>query len=193
MGLSHTRMNSQSHPLHIDGIKMLGSWGMLGITFCPGKKDAHSRSGPWDRDLDADLDLIKAWPAAAVVTLIEPHEFEFLGVGGLGEGVRQRGMKWYHLPIRDVSVPDVQFEQRWQTAGPELLETLKQGDGIVIHCRGGLGRAGLVAARLLIETGVPADKAIRCVRAARPGAIETKEQEDYIMGLRSPHWLAAAL
>ena len=85
MGLSHTRMTSQSHPLHIDGIKMLGSWGMLGITFCPGKKDAHSRSGPWDRDLDADLDLIKAWPAAAVVTLIEPHEFELLGVGGLGE------------------------------------------------------------------------------------------------------------
>ena len=193
MQSNRQKMTSQSHPLHIDGIKMLGSWGMLGITFCPGKKDAHSYSGVWDRDLDADLDLIQAWPAAAVVTLIEPHEFELLEVEGLGEGVMQRGMRWYQLPIRDVSVPDAQFERQWEAAGKELFQILKQGDSIVVHCRGGLGRAGLVVARLLIETGFPADKAIRGVRAARPGAIETKEQENYLLRLPTAPWLSARL
>jgi len=185
------RLTSQSHPLRIDGIKMLGPWGTLGITFCPGKKDAHFQSGRWDRDLDTDLDAIKDWGASAVVTLIEPHEFELLGVQGLGEGVTNRGMAWYHLPIRDVSVPNVRFEHQWPEAGKELLQTLKNGENIVVHCRGGLGRAGLVAARLIIETRVPPEKAIRAVRAARPGAIETKEQEDYLLGLPTRPWSVA--
>ena len=171
---------------------MLGPWGQLGITFYPGKKDHHASFGRWNRDLGTDLDAIKAWGASAVVTLIEPHEFELLGVESLGEGVTRRGMSWYHLPIRDVSIPDANFESRWQKTGPLLLEKLKRGESIVVHCRGGLGRAGLVAARLMIETGIPAEKAIRAVRAARPGAIETKEQEDYVLGLPSPPWSVAA-
>jgi ADP-ribosyl-[dinitrogen reductase] hydrolase len=185
------KMTSQSHPLQIGSIKMLGPWGELGLTFCPGKKDKHARFGHWDRDLGTDLDAIKAWGASAVVTLIEPHEFELLGVERLGEGVAKRGMSWYHLPIRDVSIPDANFEGRWQKTGPQLLEKLRSGQSILVHCRGGLGRAGLVAARLIIETRVPADKAIRAVRAARPGAIETKEQEDYVISLPLPSWTSA--
>jgi ADP-ribosyl-[dinitrogen reductase] hydrolase len=53
-------------------------------------------------------------------------------------------------------------------------------NGGITHCRGGLGRAGLVAALLLIETGLEAEAAIRAVRAARPGAIETAAQERYV-------------
>ena len=45
------------------------------------------------------------------------------------------------------------------------------------HCRGGLGRAGMISARLLVESGVEPEVAIAKVRAARPGAIETREQE----------------
>jgi len=185
-GTQTQRLTSQTHPLQIAGIKMLGPWGLIGITFCPGKKDAASRPGIWERDLDTDLDAIKAWGTKSVVTLIEPHEFKLLQVEGLGSGVRARGMSWYHLPIRDVSIPDIQFEQRWPKVSRELLQTLKAGDNVVIHCRGGLGRAGLVTARLLIETGLPPDKVIRGVRAVRPGAIETREQENYLRNLEVP-------
>jgi hypothetical protein len=44
------------------------------------------------------------------------------------------------------------------------------------HCKGGLGRAGMMAARLLVELGVAPEQAIRDVRCARPGAIETPAQ-----------------
>jgi N-dimethylarginine dimethylaminohydrolase len=103
----------------------------------------------------------------------------------LGKEVRRRGMAWFHLPIPDVSVPDADFERAWKSAGDELRSMLKKGDDVVVHCRGGLGRAGTVTARLLVELGMEPKKAITTVRAARPGAIETRDQEKYVLNLRS--------
>jgi adenine-specific DNA-methyltransferase len=37
------------------------------MTFCPGKKQRNSHSGHWDRDLVADLGVIKDWGAEALV------------------------------------------------------------------------------------------------------------------------------
>ncbi len=38
-----------------------------------------------------------------------------------------------------------------------------------------------MAARLLIDSGVAASDAIEQVRTARPGAIETRQQEAYLL------------
>jgi ADP-ribosyl-[dinitrogen reductase] hydrolase len=141
------------------------------------------RGGRWERDLAADLDVIEAWGAVAVVTLIEQHEFQMLGVVALGEQVRSRGIAWYHLPIVDVQAPGARFEAAWLTAGAELTDLLGKGGRLLVHCRGGLGRAGMVAARLLVELGVPAREAVARVRAARPGAIETAAQLEYVLKL----------
>jgi ADP-ribosyl-[dinitrogen reductase] hydrolase len=89
-------------------------------------------------------------------------------------------MIWFHLPIVDVSIPDERFEQEWDVTGQELRSMLSRGLDVLIHCRGGLGRAGTIAARLLIELGVDPTKAIEHVRAVRPGAIETSDQEQYV-------------
>jgi ADP-ribosyl-[dinitrogen reductase] hydrolase len=89
-------------------------------------------------------------------------------------------MSWAHLPIRDMDVPTSPFLSGWPVVRTELLSRLDAGERVVVHCRGGLGRAGLVAALLLMETGPPGEAAIRMVRAARPGAIETAAQERYV-------------
>ncbi len=93
-------------------------------------------------------------------------------------------MKWVHLPIRDVSVPDAKFEAKWATAGLELRTCLRRGGSILIHCRGGLGRTGAIAARLLVELGMDPQGAIDAVRRVRPGAIQTPEQALYVFGCR---------
>jgi hypothetical protein len=77
-------------------------------------------TGYWDRDLDLDLDAIRDWGAAAVVTLLETREFALLRVERLGDEVMRRNMLWFHLPIIDVSTPDSRFEQQWETVGDEL-------------------------------------------------------------------------
>jgi hypothetical protein len=42
-----------------------------------------------------------------------------------------------------------------------LPERLNAGENILVHCRGGLGRAGMIAARSLVETGVDPEDAMK--------------------------------
>ena len=87
------------------------------------------------------------------------------------------------LRIDEVRAPDGRFEELWKSAGPRLREILLDGGKILIHCRGGIGRTGRVAAQLLVELGMPHEKAIKAVRAARYGTIETRDQERYVCSL----------
>jgi protein-tyrosine phosphatase len=176
---------SETHPLWIDAVGTGPGRGSIGITFAPGKHDRHAIGGPWARDLAKDLDAIEAWNAKAVVTLIETHEFRLLAIPDLGAEVQRRGMEWLHLPIRDVSTPGPEFEEQWPAHSKRLRGRLDAGENIVVHCRGGLGRAGMISARLLVESGVEPEAAITRVRAARPGAIETRPQEEWVRGGRA--------
>ncbi len=167
---------SQTHPLQIAEVRASPSHGPIGITFCPGKQDHFALSGAWMRDLKLDLDVIAAWGAKMVVTLVEPTELSTLKVPHLGQEINRRGIAWRHIPIADYSVPDETFEQQWTSQGREIRALLRHGDAVLVHCKGGLGRAGMIAARLLVELGVPSEEAIRSVRLARKGAIETPSQ-----------------
>lgn len=171
---------SETHPLRIDALTLPGG-GQIGITFCPGKHQRDAMTGRWARDLEADLKSIQIWGASVVITLIEDHEFAELSVQGLGDMVRALGMTWHHLPIPDMSVPDPGWEQRWQGVSPSMHALLDHGGQLLIHCKGGLGRAGTVAARLLIERGYAPDDAMAMVRAVRTGAIENALQERYLL------------
>ena len=177
------KRTSLTHPLKIASISAGATLGRVGITFCPGKCDANAATGSWDRDLNLDLDAIRSWGAAAIVTLVEPHELTLLRVERLGEETARRGMRWFHLPIADVSTPDEEFERRWEVEGEEIRALLRGGRDVLVHCRGGLGRAGTIGARLLVELGMQPTEAIQQVRTVRPGAIETFAQERYVRGL----------
>jgi ADP-ribosyl-[dinitrogen reductase] hydrolase len=172
---------STTHPLQIAFLQPLPSSGQVGLTFCPGKKQPHAATGAWDRDLGLDLDAIAAWGAVAVVTLVEEHELRALRVKALGAEVAARHLDWLHLPIADVSVPGPAFEAAWAQVGESLRARLRDGFSVLVHCKGGLGRAGMVAARLLSELGVKPRDAVHQVRAARPGAIETEAQLAYVL------------
>lgn len=172
--------HNRNDTLRIAEIAWPSGHGMIGVTFAPGKTQSGALSGSHARDLAADLDVIAAWNAAAVVTLLEPFELEALRIPTLGEEVRRRFMEWHHHPIVDGDVPDAAFEAAWPDLSSRLRRLLDLGGRVLVHCKGGLGRAGSVAARLLVEAGVPADAAIETVRAARPGAIETLPQERWV-------------
>lgn len=167
---------SHTHPLQIAEVRASPLHGRIGITFCPGKHDHFAHTGAWERDLGIDMDAIAAWGAKRVLTLVEPAELSALKVPQLGLEIRRRGIAWHHLPIADYSVPAQAFEQQWITQGREIREMLRNGDNLLVHCKGGLGRAGMIAARLLVELGMDPEEAIHAVRHARKGAIETPGQ-----------------
>ena len=170
--------NSRNSPLHIAEVLLEPNEGRLGLTMCPGRKDPLCN---WDRDLKEDIRAIRIWGAGIVVTLIEDHEIRTLAIEDLEQQVLANKMDWVHLPILDMNVPDQRFEDRWVSVGPQLHERLDSGDRILIHCRVGLGRTGLVAARMLVERGCDPRIAIRRIRSIRPHAIQTAEQERHVL------------
>ena len=176
-----TPRTSESSPLRVAAVTPGEDHGRIGITMCPGKTDPVGMAGPWTRDLDTDLDAVKRWGATAVVSLITDEELDLLSVRELPGAVRSRHMEWWHAPIPDGRPPGPDFEEAWAVAGEAVRDRLKLGFDVLVHCRGGLGRAGTVAARLLVELGASPDDAIRRVRGARsPHAIETTSQEAHV-------------
>jgi protein-tyrosine phosphatase len=181
-----TSCTSITHPIRIDAVTCEPhAPGEIGITFCPGKFGQSLYGALWARELDADLDAVLAWGPSVVLTLIEDHEIATLRVEGLGKGIQRRGISWQHMPIPDLCAPNRSFEEIWVRGGSLALANLRRGEKVLVHCRGGLGRAGVVACLLLVELGARPAEALQKIRAARPGAVETPAQEQYVMSYRT--------
>jgi ADP-ribosyl-[dinitrogen reductase] hydrolase len=172
---------SITHPLQIGTISF-GGGGALGLTFCPGKKHLGS-TGAWDRDIDTDIATIKTWGANYVISLLEDHEYKELGVEDLpGKMIDEFG-RWLSLPICDKGVPDEEWMQSWKYYKSRIIGELVHGRRILIHCKGGFGRTGLVAAMLLMAVGLNSYQAIALCRTVRANAVENRDQENFLHNL----------
>ncbi|MEX0694293.1 MAG: protein-tyrosine phosphatase family protein [Rhodospirillales bacterium] len=157
---------------------------VFGMVHMPGRNHVDAKGRVWRRNLAEDLDRIEAWGATGMVTLVEDPEFRKLGVPGFADAVTTRRFGWFHMPIPDMQTPGSAFCEAWSRQSADFCKTAR-GGRIVVHCAGGLGRTGMFIAKLLVEAGsLPLD-AIKTVRHARPGAIETLEQEEFILSGRS--------
>lgn len=161
----------------MDG-EALGASGRLGMTILPGVKDL----GRWDRDLGTDLSRLRSHHGAdALVTLLEREEFGRYGVADLLDRAREAGLEVVHFPIKDVSTPRKAQTDEYADLVWRIVGLLREGKTVVVHCRGGLGRTGTVAAAVLVALGQGPDGAIALVRKVRSDrAVETPEQEEYV-------------
>ncbi|MBI5478280.1 MAG: cyclin-dependent kinase inhibitor 3 family protein [Deltaproteobacteria bacterium] len=169
---------SRTDPLRVDVLEgaTLGLPGRLGLTFAPGKKDGTRL---WDRDLDEDLERLReVYGAEVLVTLLEAHELAALGIPDLLERARAHGLETIWFPIRDMSVPSSMDDL--VALVERLGGLLAAGRTVVVHCWGGIGRTGLVAACCLVARGLAPAGAVTLVREARPGSLETPSQEEHV-------------
>lgn len=186
---------SQTHPLRIDVLDLntipeliqnsSHSLGQIGLTFCPGKCHHGLFGDRWERDLNSDIDVIRKWGAHAWINLMEDNDLVSVKLDPniFSDAVKDAGIDYYHLPIVDAGIPDSEFENKWQNQiSNEFCQRLNQGHKLLIHCRGGLGRTGMVVARLMVDMGYDANNAVKLVRYVRQGAIETKAQKLWAKG-----------
>ena len=166
-------------PLVINAVT-LPSGALLGMSHCPGRRGLDSGGRQWARVLDADLQSIQAWGASAVLSLVEPHEFARLGLPDFAQSIARTPLQWLKVPITDMATPGHASLAAWRAQGPALLQALNSGQRVLVHCAAGLGRTGMLVAKLLVLHGVSADEAIAQVRKARPGTIETEAQADWV-------------
>jgi len=175
---------NESDSLTVDLVDVPGVSGRIGMCACPGGRRVRQPDYRPFEDLELDLSTLSALGAKGLVSLIDESELQFLGLDTLPIQVRQHELWWKNLPIQDMAVPNRAFEQRWVAESPALHECLQRGESLIMHCWAGLGRTGMITARLLVEFGLDPRAAVLRVRDARPGTIQTRQQEKYVLKLK---------
>ncbi|MFB9134608.1 cyclin-dependent kinase inhibitor 3 family protein [Vibrio olivae] len=141
------------------------------LTPCPGTKDVG---------LAQSIAQLKQQGVRVVVTALSQQEMDEKGVSSLADEVESAGLQWLHAPIEDDCAPDEAFTKRWRHIAPVIHGVLSQGGKVALHCMGGSGRTGLLAAHVLLEKGWALDEIINQVQALRPGAFTKTIQLEYI-------------
>ena len=140
--------------------------GSLAISQLPGLQGAYA----------ADLAFIRDWKPSIVVSATTRGEHAEARVEALGKDIPESGARWMHLPIEDYGTPNADFMRAWPDARNAILKALRGKGRVLIHCKGGCGRSGMLALRLMVEAGADAVEALLRLRKVRPCAIETDAQ-----------------
>lgn len=137
---------------------------------------ARPRGGDWLRD---DIGSWKRAGIDKVLSLLTPDEERNLDLRNEAAEVTAQGMEFASFPIPDRQIPG--SEARWGEVLEKVTHALSEGRNVVVHCRQGIGRSGLVAACLLVRRGMSPGAAVELVSAARGVPVpETPEQRDWI-------------
>ncbi len=123
-----------------------------------------------------DMPTLRAWQPDMVLSLTGTAEMARLGARGLGTALARAGIVWHHLPIRDFGTPSPQVQAAWPAVSAQARAVLARGGRVLVHCRGGCGRSGMVLLRLMIEVGEHPAPALTRLRRTRPCAVETEAQ-----------------
>jgi len=132
-------------------------------------------------------DEVAGWRDAgldAVVSLLENDEAAQLGLDDEHDIAESKGLQFFSFPIPDRGVPAstgdaLEFLTR-------VTAALGAGENVAVHCRQGVGRSGMLAAALLVTTGMAASEAVDVVTKARGIAVpETSCQVEWLQDLAS--------
>jgi len=125
----------------------------------------------WPYDLNAALEYLQEQGVRVIVTLTERPLRMAL--------IEEFGFEYHHLPVMDFHGPT----QHQIVEFVAIVDRAKAaGKRVVTHCLAGRGRTGSMLAAYLVSQGLSPKDAMADVRRARPGSIESLEQEEAIRG-----------
>ena len=134
-------------------------------------------SGEWIQDEFAG---IAAYGIHRVVSLLEEPEAEEVGLGDEAVLCACYGMEFVSYPIVDRGLPESVEEFSRFIRG--LYDAINRGEATVVHCRAGIGRAGIVAACVLLQAGFDPEKVFAHVSRARGLEVpDTEDQREWVL------------
>ena len=163
----------------VSRVEIPGHKASLLLTAFPGRTSANTFSV---KKIGSVFSLLEKERCSHFLSLVEDDEFSrYCGKAVLEAEAKKRLINWVHLPIADMDIPKNDTLDGLNKIRPKLFEAIKTDRSIAIHCMGGLGRSGTVAAIILADLGIPLQSAIGVVRQFRPGAIETSALENFVL------------
>ena len=151
----------------------IGKKNLLGVSQFPGK----NLQNIFDlSSLLKDLQIIKKQKVKIVVSLLPDNEKNKLGLDDLIWSKEE--VEYIQFPINDFSVPPKKKFNELKKLISFIKENLMLSKYVLIHCNGGKGRSGMVAA--LVLKAMKEKDPIKKVREKVIGAIETEEQEIFV-------------
>ncbi|MBX3052938.1 MAG: dual specificity protein phosphatase family protein [Caldilineaceae bacterium] len=136
----------------------------------------RSRDGEW---LEAEVHAWKDAGIDAAVSLLAPSEEWELGLEREAEVSQSVGIRFFAFPIPDRQTP--RSAEKMHDLTCQLSALLTKGQTVAIHCRQSVGRSALLAAALLVETGVRSDETFGPIARARGCPVsDTPEQRRWV-------------
>jgi protein-tyrosine phosphatase len=161
----------------------------------PGPWRGHLAVIPRPRGGDWLEDEAGAWRRSeidVVVSLLESEEAAELDLVNERQAAESNGIEFISFPIPDRGLPA--STPAALSLLSDIANALEQGKNVAVHCRQSIGRAGLIAAGVLIASGVTPDRALETVTSARGVTVpETSEQREWIRKLPSTQSVASSL
>ena len=134
------------------------------------------RAGDWLADEISDW---KASGLTHIVSLLEAFEVRETGLLHEPQCCARAGLDFESFPIPDRGVPTSVPAVRTLWVG--LAGKVRDGQAVGIHCRASIGRAGLIAAGVLAQLGIPLEEAWRRTSVARGRPVpDTEEQRQWL-------------
>lgn len=133
-----------------------------------------------NRRLAGHLAALRSQGFDVLVCALTDAEQTMLGLDTEAEAAREAGLEFLHLPIDDFGVPGCALVP----AIMQLALRFTCGAHLVVHCRGGIGRSGLLAAAILVLAGCDPGSAFQTISDARGCTVpETEEQRAWVYEL----------
>ena len=148
----------------------------FGVSNCPGK---HQNSLLKKLSLKNDLNSIWNQEINCIVSLITKDELKKLDINDFDKTITEYGFEHYSVEIQDLGIPSTNQLSTFKILTKNIIIAIKTEKKVLIHCNAGLGRSGLFAG-ILVKEMTDINHPINYIRKFRKGAIETKEQEEFI-------------
>ena len=137
---------------------------------------ARPRGNEW---LEGEIVSLKRQDVQIIVSLLDRNEIYELGLEKEPEFCLNQGINFINLPIADRNVP--KLDSGFQNFIGQLKEKISAGNNIVIHCRMGIGRATIIAGRLMLKPGYKTSDIIAHISKIRGLRVpDTDEQIDWL-------------